>query len=214
MPKLALLLSIALLAAWACGASAAEWGCFGTKPGHPTPEERLAFIREVSELAIKAEATHGVPAGALAALAVVESGYGWTRLALEANNLFAWKATARGADGRKFFVAECLKRPGAKNRFVHFASRADAFDYVSAKLASLDAYREHTRAYQSARKSGAPPEAAAKAWIAGIARRYSRSPAEFTRKLTRIMNDPTTPADTPSPEHNLYRLSAVPAASR
>src|SRR5688500_9712952 len=30
------------------GAVAKTWGCHGTKPGHPTPAERAAFIREVS----------------------------------------------------------------------------------------------------------------------------------------------------------------------
>ena len=194
------------LAAFPFPAVAAEWGCFGTKPGHPTPQERLDFIREVSALAVAAEAKHGVPASALAALAIVESGYGWTRLALDANNLFAWKASASGRG--KFYVAECQRSRSAKNRFAAFGSRTEGFDLVAGKLASLDAYRGHTRAYQAACKRGDSVERAAKAWVAGVARRYSRSPAEFTRKVTRIMNDPTEPSDTISPEHNLYRLSA------
>src|SRR6476620_9778456 len=96
-----LLLSLALVALVPHAVGAAVWGCHGTKPGHPTPEEREAFIREASELAIKAEKTYGVPASALAALAIAESGYGWTRVALNANNLFAWKFVKAAADGRK-----------------------------------------------------------------------------------------------------------------
>src|SRR4051812_15151167 len=57
-----------------CFAFAAPWGCHGPKPGHPTLAERAAFVREVSELAVKAEKTHGVPASALAAIAIAESG--------------------------------------------------------------------------------------------------------------------------------------------
>src|SRR5687768_3018641 len=87
----AAVLGFVLLVALPQPTFAKVWGCHGTKPGHPTPEERMAFISEVSELAVKAEKTHGVPASALAALAIAESGYGWTRVAINANNLFAWK---------------------------------------------------------------------------------------------------------------------------
>lgn len=214
MSNLAALLALALLAGLPCAATAAEWGCHGTKPGHPTPAERLAFIREASDLAVKAEAKHGVPASALTALAIVESGYGWTRLALEANNFFAWKSAPSAAAGRKFFVSKCHSRAGGKNRFVIFASRADAFDFVAAKLASLPQYADHTKAYHAARKRGDPPDVAAKAWVAGIAKRYSGKPAAFANKLTRLMNDPTEPSDVVSAEHNLYRLSARASAAR
>src|SRR5690348_14462291 len=86
MNALARLIALMLVAN---AAAAAGWSCYGTKPGHPTPGERAAFVKDVSALAIVAERKHGVPAAALAALAIIESGYGWTRLALEANNIFA-----------------------------------------------------------------------------------------------------------------------------
>src|SRR5687767_10136928 len=120
--------SLALYAALVGGAQAAAWGCYGTKPGHPTAAEREAFIREVSALAVKAETAHGVPASVLAAIAIAESGYGWTRLALEANNLFAWKFVQTAAEGRKPYVARCEGRRHQRQRFVTFASRADAVD--------------------------------------------------------------------------------------
>ena len=191
-------------------AAAAEWGCYGNKPGHPTPEQRAAFIREVSELAVKAEKAHGVPAAALAAIAIAESGYGWTRIALEANNLFAWKfGLSARRDGRTAYSLRCRK--GA-SRYVAFKSRADAFDYVAAKLATLEAYRRHTEAYQAARRRGEAPEAAIRAWVLGIGERYSRRPEEFARKVGRIMNNPQEPADAPSPVHTLHRLSAASVA--
>jgi uncharacterized FlgJ-related protein len=177
-------------------------------------DERAAFIREASELAVKAEKAHGVPASALAAMAIAESGYGWTRVALEANNVFAWKYVTSAAEGRKSYVAACQRRRGVNDRFVVFRSRADAFDFVAAKLAALEAYREHTEAYKAARKRGDAPEAALKAWLDGVASRYSQKPEVFTKKITRIMNNATEPADTVSPDHNLYHLSVKPRTGR
>jgi hypothetical protein len=188
-------------------AGAAAWGCYGTKPGHPTPQERAAFIREVSVLAMRAEKTHGVPASALAAIAIAESGYGWTRVALDANNVFAWKFVPASTQALKPYVPPCERRRGIKERFAAFESKAHAFDFVAAKLATLDAYREHTDAYRAARKVGEAGEAAIHAWLAGVASRYSHKPLEFTRKITRIMNDPAQPADVVSSDENLYRLS-------
>jgi hypothetical protein len=202
----AALLAAALLVP--CLALAAPWGCHGTKPGHPTAEERAAFVREVSELAIAAEKTHGVPASALAAIAIAESGYGYTRIALDANNLFAWKFVPAAAKSLKEYVLHCDERR-ARMRFAAFDSKAHAFDFVASKLATLEAYRDHTSAYQAARKRGVAAEAAVKAWIDGVASRYSRKPEVFARKLTRIMNDPFEPRDTVSHESNLYRLSAA-----
>lgn len=194
---------------------AAAWGCYGTKPGHPTADEKAAFIREVSELAIKAEKTHGVPASALAALAIAESGYGWTRLALEANNLFAWKfGSTAAAEGRQSYKSTCRRGATVKDRYVVFRSRADAFDYVAAKLATLDAYREYGNAYKAARARGAAVDPAVAVWLSGIARRYSRKPADFKKKIVRIMNNPVQPSDQLSPEHNLHRLSARPGPGR
>jgi uncharacterized FlgJ-related protein len=188
-------------------AAAGRWGCYGTKPGHPTPEERAAFIVEASVLAVHAEKTHGVPASALAAIAIAESGYGWTRVALNANNLFAWKFVPGSTPALKAYVPACERRRA--NRYAAFDSKAHAFDFVAAKLATLDAYREHTEAYRAARKQGVAGEAAVNAWLAGVATRYSHKPDEFTRKIIRIMNDPAQPADVVSHDTNLYRLSVV-----
>jgi uncharacterized FlgJ-related protein len=190
-------------------AGAAVWGCYGTKPGHPTPEERAAFIRDVSELAMRAEKAHGVPASALAAIAIAESGYGWTRVALDANNVFAWKFVPGPAQPLKAYLPACERRRGIKERFAAFDSKAHAFDFVAAKLATLEAYREHTAAYRAAHKTGEAGEAAIHAWLVGVASRYSHKPVEFTRKITRIMNDPAQPADVVSNEANLYRLSVA-----
>jgi flagellum-specific peptidoglycan hydrolase FlgJ len=198
------------LSLFSFGALAAEWGCFSAKPGHPTPAERVAFVREISELAVKAERTHGVPASALAAIAIAESGYGWTRIAIEANNLFAWKFGSQARkEGRKPYAADCHRKRGLRDRYVAFASRAEAFDHVAAKLATLSAYRRHTEAYRAARLRGEPPDKAVQLWLSGIADRYAGDPAAFMTKMLRIINNPVDAADPLPPEQNLYRLSAA-----
>ena len=203
------------LAVFSGGAYAAEWGCYSTKPGHPTPEERAAFVHEISELAVKAEKTHGVPASALAAIAIAESGYGWTRIAIEANNLFAWKygASAR-KEGRKAYAPHCPRVRGLRARYVAFMNRAEAFDHVAGKLATLGAYRRHTETYRAARAKGEPPEKAVQLWLSGIAERYAGDPAAFMTKMLRIMANPLDGADPVPPDTSLHRLSAIQEHSR
>jgi flagellum-specific peptidoglycan hydrolase FlgJ len=54
---------------------------------------------------ITAEERYGVPAAALVAMAIAESGYGWTRLAINTDNLFAWKHFPGPAmEGHRFWV--------------------------------------------------------------------------------------------------------------
>jgi uncharacterized FlgJ-related protein len=167
-------------------------------------------VREVSELALKAEKSHGVPASALAAMAIAESGYGYTRIALDANNLFAWKfGSTAGKEGRKAYVPACPLRRGIANRYVKFSNRAEAFDHVAAKLATIGAYRKHTEAYKAARLRGESPERAVEAWLVGIGRRYSGDPKAFTTKLMRIMNNPVDPEKELAPDDTLHRLSQV-----
>ena len=204
-------LALCLLAESAAGAA---WPCNGNKPGHPTPAEREAFIREVSALAVQAEKNHGVPASALAAIAIAESGYGWTRLALEANNLFAWRWRPVTSAGRKSYVLKCRRGGVEHDRYMVFASREDAVDFVARRFTTANIYREHTRAYQAARERGDSGERAVKAWVSGVARHYSRPPEVFRRKIIRIMNNPASPSDVVSQETNLYRLSARAGAAR
>lgn len=201
-------LSLSLFGAASEPAIAAEWSCHGAKPGHPMPDERIRFIREASELAVQAEKKHGVPAAALAAIAIAESTYGWTRPALEANNLFAWKAPRALVKAGKAYIPPCERRDLRRTGYLAFASRAEAFDHVASRLAAMTAYRRHTELYRVKRQRGAASPADVDAWLSGIARRYSSRPRHFVKKIKRIMNDAITPSDTLSPENNLYRLSA------
>jgi len=202
------------------------WGCYDLKPGHPTTSEQEAFVDEVARLATTAEERYGVPAAALVAMAIVESGYGWTRLALNTNNLFAWKHFPGPAtEGRQYWVLECQPdEPGS--RFVVFADRTEAVDFVARQLATSGNYRADTERYRRDRAAediraplerlgldraavggGTDVVEAVNRWVQGIADPYSSNPEKWSRDVRRIMNAPYAPSDRLSPERNLYRLS-------
>lgn len=216
-------------ASQAAAESADAWGCYDLKPGHPTASEQRAFVKEVARLATTAEERYGVPAAALVAMAIAESGYGWTRLAINTNNLFAWKHFPGPAtEGREYWVLECQPdEPG--NRFVVFADRAEAVDFVARQLATSENYREDTERYRQDRAAeatraalkrlglnqaavpggGADVVEAVNRWVQGVADPYSSNPEKWIRDVRSILNDPYAPSDRLSPEHNLYRLSGL-----
>jgi Mannosyl-glycoprotein endo-beta-N-acetylglucosaminidase len=209
------------------------WGCYDLKPGHPTVSEQEAFVDELARLATRAEERYGVPAAALVAMAIAESGYGWTRLALNTNNLFAWKHfPGPAAEGRRYWVLECQPdEPGT--RFVVFANRAEAVDFVARQLATSDNYRADTERYrrdraaeavraplerlgldQAAAGGSADVVEAVDRWVEGVADPYSSNPQLWRRNVRHIMNDPYAPSERLSPERNLYRLSGLAPLSR
>jgi Mannosyl-glycoprotein endo-beta-N-acetylglucosaminidase len=181
------------------------WGCDDPQPGHPTAAEKRAFIEEVGTLAITAEERHGVPATAITAMAILESGYGWTRLAENTNNLLGWKYSP-GASGeeRDFWVLECPEK-GTSDRFLVFRDRADAVDYVAGQLASSDNYRADTERYRRDRTSGVHVVEAVNRWVDGIADPYSSQPEAYRTRVQSIMNDTYEFPD--GSERNLYSLS-------
>jgi len=201
-------------------------GRSGRKAAAATASEQEAFVDEVARLATRAEDRYGVPAAALVAMAIAESGYGWTRLALNTNNLFAWKHfPGPAAEGRRYWVLECQPdEPGT--RFVVFANRAEAVDFVARHLATSNNYRAATERYrrdraaeavraplerlgldQAAAGGGADVVEAVDRWVEGVADPYSSKPELWSRNVRHLMNDPYSPSERLSPERNLYRLS-------
>ena len=81
------------------GTLAANWGPYDPKPGHPTLDERDAFVAEVSAYAQAAESQYGTPAAAILAMTCNEGGFGFTKTAINANNLFGWKWYSADAAG-------------------------------------------------------------------------------------------------------------------
>jgi hypothetical protein len=194
-------------------ASSAAWGCEEPQPGHPTEAEKRAFVQDVGALATRAEERRGVPAAAITAMAILESGYGWTRLAQNTNHLLGWKYFSAAAGERDFWVLDCPKM-GTRDRFIVFRDRAEAVDYVADQLASSDNYRASTERYRRDRASGVNVVEAVNRWVDGIADPYSSQPEAYRVAVRRIMNDTYEPAEGRLPERNLYSLSEAVSPPR
>jgi uncharacterized FlgJ-related protein len=93
---------------------------------------------DLSAGAVQDERAYGVPAATLVAMAIVESGYGWTRTTRNANNFFGWKYTDTR---RPKAVRPTLTSENFNNEYIVFESRAEAIDYLASKLATLAYYR-------------------------------------------------------------------------
>jgi Mannosyl-glycoprotein endo-beta-N-acetylglucosaminidase len=198
----------------AAAETSAAWGCYEPQPGHPTEAEQKAFLAEVAPLAIRAEERHGVPAAAITAMAIQESGYGWTRLAQNTNNLLGWKhfPGVAGAE-RDFWVLECPEQ-GASDRFLVFRDRAEAIDFVAEQLATSDNYRADTERYVSDRTSGVSVVEAVNRWVDGIADPYSSQPEAYRAALRRVMNETYDMPEGQLPQGNLYSLSEAVSPAR
>lgn len=57
----------------------------------PTEQEKEAFVNQITEYGIHASKQYGMPASAIIGMSIIESGYGTTRTAHFANNLFGIK---------------------------------------------------------------------------------------------------------------------------
>lgn len=182
-----------------------EWGCYDPAPGHPTGAERSAFIASASVVAVKAENTFGVPAVALAAMAALESGYGWTRTAVFAKNFFGWKSAEGSKAAYHLACQPIASDPNAY--YVRYATLEQSMLAVAARLRDSPNYRADTARYQADLANGVEPSLAAKLWVDAIAPRYNGDPAKYRRSLRRMMNDPTGPSDAVNPSTSLYRLA-------
>ena len=193
--------------------TSAAWGCYEPEPGHPTEAEKRAFLDEVAPLATKAEEDYGVPATAITAMAILESGYGWTRLAQNTNNLLGWKYFPEAAGEREFWVLECPEQ-GTSDRLLVFRDRAEAIDYVAEQLATSDNYRADTERYVTDRASGVNVVEAVNRWVDGIADPYSTQPEAYRESVRRIMNESYEIAEGQLRGGNLYSLSQAVSPAR
>lgn len=118
--------------------------------GHPTYNEQVSFINSIKKAAISAASTYGIPASAIIGMACVEGGYGFTRSAYSANNIFGIKIWAQNPaggwqlkgqpdenDGRVPVVAgfgrdRSIFKESARydNWYRKFASRTEAINYL------------------------------------------------------------------------------------
>lgn len=190
------------------------WPCYNPKPGHPTATERKAFIDRIAPIAQKAENDHGIPAAAIIAMAIIESGSGFTRTALEASNLFGWKWTRNNSRPR--YVLACQDTTGERgdadqNRcYIAFPTEAAAIDYVASRLAAgfNPRYAAAHASFLKARITGNPVVERVQDWVVGIASPYNWRPAAYARDICRIMRDPIARTGNLNSETNLYKFSA------
>ena len=202
---------LVLAAPGACAAPSLADACYApTKP--LTPSLRAAFVGEVRALSAKAEKDHGVPAAMFAAMAINESGYGTTQLAIAANNVLSYKWNSNiGPSGRKVFKLACQPKEDAGNTYVVFKNRADSADFVAARLATSPHYQAATDAYRSAVMAGQDRKAAAVAWIRAIAPVYNPyEPEKYIAALLRIADDPIKQSGQLDDKDNLW----LPAATQ
>jgi flagellum-specific peptidoglycan hydrolase FlgJ len=118
--------------------------------GHPTYNEQVDFVNSIKNAAISANVTYGIPASAIIGMACVEGGYGFTRSAYYANNIFGIKVWAQNPpdgwqlkgqpdenDGRVPVIASfgrdrSMFKEGTRydNWYRRFASRTEAIHYL------------------------------------------------------------------------------------
>lgn len=161
--------------------------------GHPTATEQQAFVNEIKPYAIEAQEKWDVPASVIIAMAIKESGYGFTRVAVNANNIFAmkiYKVNPRGAwqlkgqpfegDGDPSLTNVISYRYGSDrivfkewlredNWYRAFSSRKEAVDYLAGTLLQNQRYRPALDKYLEHLTAGWSYEAASSQYAYDIA---------------------------------------------
>lgn len=209
---------IAIPALQAAGATMPDvndphWGCYDARPGHPTSAEKTAFINAMAAPAQAAEQRGGPPAAGLLAMSALESGFGWTRTAILASNMFGWKFTGTAASGgRSSWTLECQPASDPNNRYIAFQDGADSVTFVANRLSSMDRYAPLTRKYHADRAKGVPVNAAVEAWVRGIAAAGYNPFPNYPTQVLSIANNYMHPAPATSAEFALYPFSSAPAA--
>jgi len=195
------------------GTARAQWDCYSPQPGHPTAAEKTAFIEELKLQAQEVEARWGTPAAALLAMAANESGYGFTRIGLYANNLYGWKWTSlEAAGGRSSYVLSCQPSWDPNNKYVSFEDRGDAVQFIGMKLATLARYKPATERYVSDIRAGVAVTTAVNRWVQGIQSAGYNPYASYVTTTVSFLNNYLSPSSTYSSTNNLYKYSPVTGA--
>jgi hypothetical protein len=189
------------------------WGCYDPEPSHPTGTEMVAFFDQISAFAKAAEKQHGVPAAGIAAMSMLESGYGFTRTAQFANNPFGWKVSDTDAAA---YVLTCQPASDPGNHYRKFTDRGSAVDAVAGRLGlhGKPEYAKVTEVYAAERAGAVPVAEAVAHWVRGIQRAGYNPSARYPDHVLAIANNYRSPGTTVSSEFNLYVLSEIaPPAS-
>lgn len=147
------------------------------------------FIKEISLYAIEANEKWGIPASAIIGMAIVESGYGTTRIAINAHNIFgikvwgynpnyAWQL--QGQPDEDYEAVPVLADYGEDrkiydesnrrdNWYRTFGSYKEAIDYLAGNLLVNERYRFAKTNYEERIKNGWSLEKASKEYLYDIA---------------------------------------------
>jgi flagellum-specific peptidoglycan hydrolase FlgJ len=169
--RLVVLNMLFLLVVSNCPALAQDdnWGCYNPKPGHPTKQERSAFVERLKPISEEVSKTYGVPAAGILSMAIVESGFGWTRTAISANNLYGWKygKSAKDAELRSWRL-ECQPDSDPGKDYAVFASFEDSVRFVAKQLSEMARYRDATRKAKEQAQQKVPVEKLVMDWFKAI----------------------------------------------
>jgi hypothetical protein len=143
-------------------------------------------------------------------MAALESGFGFTRTALFANNLFGWKYTnTAAAEGRRSWTLDCQPAADPGKQYVVFQDKGDSLLYVGNKLARTDRYRPLTVQYHGDRTAGITTEEAVRRWVRGVqGAGYNPDPA-YPSRVVSIANNFKHPGESVSPTDALYKYSGA-----
>lgn len=103
--------------------------------------KQLLFLRAVVPAAMASMQATGVPASVTVAQAILESGWGQTSIAIEANNYFGIKAKP-GEDYREFLTHEVVNGVSVPetDKFAAYKSATDSFTAHAVLLSGLPRY--------------------------------------------------------------------------
>ncbi|MBD8038438.1 S-layer homology domain-containing protein [Solibacillus sp. A46] len=177
----------------------------------PSIQMKEDFIKEISTYAMKANENWGIPASAIIGMAIIESGYGTTRIAINANNLFgikvwgynpenAWQlqgqpdedyeripVLADYGEDRKIYD-ESKRRD---NWYRAFSAYKEAVNYLAGNLLVNQRYLFAKTNYDERIKKGWSFERASKEYLYDIANAgYNHLGGEYYRKqLGELMDE-------------------------
>ncbi|MFJ8236312.1 S-layer homology domain-containing protein [Ureibacillus sp. NPDC094379] len=174
-----------------------------TTYGIISTEMKEDFINEISKYAMEASDKWGIPASAIIGMAILESGYGTTRIAINANNIFgikvwgsnptfAWQL--KGQPDEDYEAVPVLADYGQDRKIYDESKRRDnwyrafdsykeAVDYLAGNLLVNQRYGFAKTNYEERIKNGWSLEQAAKEYLYDIANAgYNHLGGEYYRK--------------------------------
>jgi flagellum-specific peptidoglycan hydrolase FlgJ len=182
--------------------------------GQLSEAEKEAFVDEVTTYAKSAEKQWHVPAEAIIGMAIKESGYGFTRVAVNANNIFsmkiysvnpsgAWQLKGQPFEGdNKPSLKEVTAANHGNDRIVfkewlrednwyrNFDSREEAVEYLAGTLLQNSRYRPALDRYYARVAASWPADAAASQYVYDVAAAgyCSWGPVYYRQEVTKFMD--------------------------